>query len=726
MPAKNQRTKQVRRSLTVSALNVFIQHYFSLSWLREYLTKVRVTTFVYADDSEEPSYEDHPLHTLPAADRQQMVYDFMFLVHFSYEGNITATLLHEMIAYMETFEGSQKRSPGTASQSIYFYSAITSKANLSKGLLSKLWRDVLRVPFQAQCDHSFYREAKAEEFQLLGYGSEIESLFANDMPSTVHQDTLKGWMNMDCKLRQTIEKQRSMKDLISYYSNLLIIAKKENKIELSNSWETVIWREQIGGCANQNVLIAFSLQRAGMVDNHSVVRLLWEFTANLAKKNQVDDLSLLPDVKSAAQIAFGVEKHLKQLTTSEKELKKISSKGKEVIHFREILQDIPTVLRSRFLTAVAHMLNDYADDLYFELNLVDLWTSLDTFTSVTTQFRLVWKTNEKMLEKAVKKHKELTEYYHGFPDLLELVEHIFTEYCEILWEDLKRIKQYIRSSTTFHHPNWKWNSEHYYQRLVQFPFEAELLYHSMKSIENFSSSNLFHDCSTLAKNMLLQIQTWLFDNPEAFSSFNKQNERFDLLLFAVSLLQLPDISELKKALTVEYLKGCFALIRTQVKLQNEKEDLEDAFSLDLKDTAFLRVQEWISSSALDDSNNSLKVHNWQKAFSLLQILPSINNQYFADFLIWLINHLLDEGTASVDPLLFETMPLIEANDGGPAYLSLLKYYLPQHCLRIDQAIQQMVELPYGAVEQLMKVPYGRSYWRFVKIFFPISLFRKMK
>jgi hypothetical protein len=34
--------KQVRRGLTLSTLNVFIHHYFSLSWLREYIMNKKV------------------------------------------------------------------------------------------------------------------------------------------------------------------------------------------------------------------------------------------------------------------------------------------------------------------------------------------------------------------------------------------------------------------------------------------------------------------------------------------------------------------------------------------------------------------------------------------------------------------------------------------------------------------------------------------------------------
>jgi hypothetical protein len=84
--------KRVSKQLTETALNIFVNHHFSLSWFREYFVGKKITDLI-ADQSV--------VKTLSSKENDQLYIWFLFMVR---ELNYNGPEAHLLSLIMELFE----------------------------------------------------------------------------------------------------------------------------------------------------------------------------------------------------------------------------------------------------------------------------------------------------------------------------------------------------------------------------------------------------------------------------------------------------------------------------------------------------------------------------------------------------------------------------------------------------------------------------------------------
>jgi hypothetical protein len=192
--------KQVRPSLTLCALNVFVQNYFSLAWLREYLIQTRVYNFVYYDREEDDVIEEsaNEERQFLRETRKQTYFDLMSPVRRAHETIPTAELLEEIMKHFDALQDHYPfdaidESSYTPMNVIYFSIAISQKVSISTEKMAAAWKKVASIPFKDQLENGSYAKAKMEELQSLGIYTEEE------FTDLELRELVKTWMKTDCK-----------------------------------------------------------------------------------------------------------------------------------------------------------------------------------------------------------------------------------------------------------------------------------------------------------------------------------------------------------------------------------------------------------------------------------------------------------------------------------------------------------------------------------------------
>jgi hypothetical protein len=200
--------KHVRRSLTLSALNIFIHHFFSLSSLREYLVDKRVYTFIHCRQEDEEDMSDDESNSeswkLIQDKRTQTRFDLMFLVRTAHERTPTAELLLEIMKHFDAVEFNYTftNSPYNTVNSIYFAVGLSHKMSVLKGDSLDSWKKVANIPLQKQLESGFYAKAKMEELQALDNVTEA------DFVESDIEELVKTWLVTHCKVSMMRERTR--------------------------------------------------------------------------------------------------------------------------------------------------------------------------------------------------------------------------------------------------------------------------------------------------------------------------------------------------------------------------------------------------------------------------------------------------------------------------------------------------------------------------------------
>jgi hypothetical protein len=711
--------KQVRRSLTLSALNVFIHHYFSLPWLREYVIDKKVYKFVHYDPKQDKEWDtDNTSEALQSLneDRLQMYFDLIFLVRTAHERYPTAELFSEIMKHFDALEGNytlitRKQAFHTPLNSVYFAVAVFHKISVLKGELAALWKKVADHSLASQVEKDCYAEAKAEELIMLGTVTEDE-FSEYDLYEHFKSKLVENWIRADCKLRSDVEKRKTSYDFIKYYELLRMEAVNEENHALAGSLDTLISFEHSNlECPNDSRLKAWCLQRISSKKLDPVlspVTVLWQDVVDLIPRQwSSESYTSQPQIKRA-RLAFEFEKTLTHIHKREKEFSVLrnNTSCKFENEFRASFSHIPKYFHSHLL----ELLQKFRRNIHGNSNisLENVTKRIKSFYQIKEslkQFELDWKATLSFLTKAVQARDELFTFYKDCPDLQTVVEDKFNCYYDKLKDQFIKQKNSIQGF-----PDYTWVVGEkcvWLCYLENFLFRDAFLYHSLSS-----PSNPVHLEVII---LLLQVQEFIADCQHEFEKKNSnildftvdgkdqqmkqlfltelKGQLLENLRFGLQMLRgSDDLSKLKAELILAYLKSCFELLKVQMSYRTNTYSYSLFRPILIKfEGTFLKVQEWLTSNPMNDDDSSSfneAKDCWSKAFELLRKLPHVGTDYFESLLNWILTQLL--AGKIVDPLLVEVFQ--EQNYQTTiiffAYFNLLKYFLPvKYITQIDDALE---------------------------------------
>jgi hypothetical protein len=686
--------KQVRRCLTSRALNVFVHHYFSFSWLREYLLEKRVYHFVQKKDQDYDEDWDDLINDMMGEpqsfkeDSLQVYFDLMFLVRTAHERNPSAELLQEIMKHFTILEENpsliKKRSDlFTPLNSIYFAVALSQKISTLQGNLADSWRKVARIPFKSQLENDCYGRAKIKELKALGYFTEDE-LKESDVSEDLQKEFAQKWLEMDNRLRVALERKKSKNDLIKFYHSLSLEAN-------NHYWKNIIsYEEKNEECPLETVLTAWALRKIASNTLPTAIALLWQKTVDLIS-NQYFPHS---PYKRTAQLAFEFEKSLVEINKLEKQLLTVTTSPKyndHCIHnLRDLIFDFPSIFRVQLLKLPLQLKETVNDE---DINLLD--RSFHILKGSLKHFSQEWIKLINSLLEIVKFRDELFQFYTDCPDIITVVETRFRYY----YEELRRhfTEQKVATQQLYKYSCMNSDKIESLRRyLLIFPYKKELLYHSTKFRESstaFSDFSYSDACIHLdVIQSILILQEFINNHYTAFQmeynefgNTNIENSQFlEKANFALNMLQGSDISELKKQLSLEYLQCCVTLLPAEIPYLKHIVLRKPYFPTSI----FLLVQERLIN-LVEFSTKSLKeIEYWRKALELLQKVPRIEKIFFKSRVTWMIHQLL--AGKAVDHLLLQSVSCVQLfpkEDHFHASLKLLQYYLPEkYFAQIEEVI----------------------------------------
>jgi hypothetical protein len=451
--------QQVRRGLTLSALNVFIRHYLSLSWLRGYIIDKKVSKMVYHNPEKDEEIQticrsgdtdaNEALECL-LEDRKQMYFDLMFLVRIAHEWFPTVELFSEIMNHFDALEGNytlikRKRRFANPLTSIYFTVGSYHKIFTVQSDLSIYWKKVADITLEKQFLYDYYMEAKAEELKFIRGDTEdylFDYRFQNDLQSKL----IKTWLIADYQLCAVMEERKSRKDLIKYYEFLSHEAKNSGNLNLARNWEDVAWNEETNGhCPEAYLFQAWILQRISSKKFDALlspVAVLWQKVYDVIEGEYSSDFYC-----KLGQLTFEFEKTLIEIHKLENEIIRftIPNNSQFVCDVRDLFSEIPTCLRSHLLVILEHQRPfSYIDDN----DLAITEQCLQDIKTCFTEFQSDWETQLSSLIQTVQIRDELVALFKDCPDLLGLVESKFSCYYDELMKHFMTqkgdIEQFIR------------------------------------------------------------------------------------------------------------------------------------------------------------------------------------------------------------------------------------------------------------------------------------------
>jgi hypothetical protein len=688
--------KQVRRGLTLSALHIFIHHFFSLSWLRGYLIEKNVYNFVHKDEEDE-EYDAYAGRTDPL----QKYFHVLFLVRTAHEQNPTAELLLEISKHLDALQSHTSLVQNsevfyTTLNEIYFAAGVCRKVSLSNGELADSWKKVAKIPLQQQLTKGFYAEAKLKEMTAL------EDFAEEDVTNSDKQELLKTWVKTECQLSVIRERKKSKEDLLKYYQLLSMEAKNEGNLKLSEYWARVNldYQDKDGLYSEDNLLLAWSLQRIVSKKNDAIlspVGVIWQATAGFVIEEDYGASF------STAQLGFELEKTLTDLHRSGKYFNQfvVPNNNPFVSNLRDAVSDVLNKIRSVLLFKLLKPIDSRNFNMFEKIS-----------SHVKESFRnlqMDWEKASTSLIGTIQRKDELVDFYKDCPDLVAFVENKFQLYFDELVNHFTKERGFL--------PNVRRDLflddqkiEPVRRYLELFPFRDELLYHSMKSRESPNDSVHLEVIQVIFSLQQFLVEThsqrkkiedertanlgmrglYGFDNDD-----DKHELSLDKVNFTLELLQSSSISDFKKKLCVEYLKCCLEFLTVDLQYVNEQVMYFVTRSVVQRDSAvFLKVQDWIAQ--VEDLASEKAIACW-KALDLLRVLPRVENYYFKSLLIWMLDELLAGN--EVNPLLMESLHLVplpenvreltgDKNDSHfAARMLLLKYFLPEkYFIQIEEDI----------------------------------------
>jgi hypothetical protein len=643
--------QRVSPRLSTDAFKVFIHHYFSFSWLREFLLEKRIfeiVRYVEQENEEEERghhYEDSSDHSAEEErvrclkdNREQMNYDLMFLIRVCHDWKPTAEILFAMTRIIEE----DNYRPSELLHSIYFAVAIQEKTSTPNKALAQSWKNVLRIPLKEQRQNTCYFDAKIAEMTVHGYTTEKDLRLA--LSRNLNKAMFSTWISNEHEFQVQIERERTVEHFVKYFDLLSNEAKIQNNQDLAIYWKNVSHNKMLGKTANKDLVLAWSLRRA----KDQYTGKIWLEILKLLKESSLQKAYLL------AILAFKVEERLQELRILELQVKNCRSAGtnnESRVLLKEIFEDIPQVFRAKLLKKI--------DECNGNFDVLSGWNnSIDGI-------QRCYKGSSKSINEIFEHRSKLVTFFDGYPDLIELVNAKFSEYCRGLSSDLKVFNA---------NANTYWVDLGDFRKDIRsllelFPFKSELVFYSEKINEGLQDSSFYLE----VKNELLKI----YSLTVLARNFRWQSSTLTEVQLALTCLQNSELSELKRQFLLKYLKCSINILSISLSKSTNGYEYRDTRVVDCTS----KIQKYFGGNSFPNSSmSSLTISNWMKALELLNDLPLLGG-YFKNIFSWLIIQLIDQ--LPVDTILFDSITHQLRNEKFHSYLLLLKYYLPEFISQID-------------------------------------------
>jgi hypothetical protein len=465
------------RALTDTALMLFIKHYFSFPWLREYLLKRKVQFEI-----ENASFDDETIN------------DLLFVIRMCNEWFVTAKSLSEIMTRFEdlntTYYPRSTSSPFIVSS--YFFAHSASKMNSPDEKMSSLWRQVALVPIEKQYEYDYYSLAKKREAELLGYNVDRKFWELLEQNRHLQKTCLDPYLTAEWKNRAKMELLHYFKDRIQFYYCLYEQAKAKRNDLLAEAWIQVVEGEErlddgTSTMTRSRVLLkAWSLQRAS--DLTSPVRTIYRCAGQFFESGSCvagkDTIKFALNGESIMSLLTKWKKSVAQQHQEEKNnategplAKLLDTTEKLIVHLQ---QQLITLLR----TAQVENLNALKIDFNgMKKKIVQLKEDYESYSDVLMQF-----------------------------DWLSLLLKKYNAHVAVL---RNRIDEYRSNLINYfaqeHALNCSVESSLYSSRcqffskfFLKFPYEKELLAYIVKigAAENATISDLLHEVVDVILNCI--------------------------------------------------------------------------------------------------------------------------------------------------------------------------------------------------------------------------------
>jgi hypothetical protein len=661
------------RSLTSSAFSVFIQYYFSLPWIREYLLDQRVYWIIHykeAEGARENAVKDEDLGEIQLSmkkHRMQMHYDLMFLIRSAHKNGVTAERLHEImkivasLVYHRTLIARDRNY--SAINTIFFRDAICLKIATTNEVVSSCWKKVARIPLKEQWNYRYFQEAKMEELKYLGYTFEPDIDVIN---TDSGNQTFTDWIETEYTFRAKLERMKSIQDQLKFYESLSVRAKSKGNFELCNRWDVVVAKEKEGHLCDYELLLAWSLERVGK--KNSSADQIWELSSSFHHLFPAVISPGTPPIQllDALRFTWETEKALSKLTKLENELVLTDCFHDNVTIIKEMFQDILNVIRSQLLAPFQSF------SKLRDLTMLDL----DCINETLDDLQSSWRVTSISLPAAMNCKSNLISSMEDFPDIVEFIETIFNNSFERFCKDCEMTKTDVQTAEGC----WSVSTE-ILNRLLRylklFPFHSELILCSTKAKEGVTDSHLYLEM----KRIILEVHTFISDK-EFGTTMDLPMFKFGFDCFMDS----SNTSILRKMIAVEYIKSCYYLLQQEL--------TKSSPSLHCIPPIVLKIQELLKSNAFDGHSYpshfaKVTLDFWVKGFDVLRKLPSAeNDNYLQSLYSWIIMQLLQQKT--IDPLLLKCISMYEVKDTVHRMIALIKYYLPKRHSLVDKAFSSVI------------------------------------
>jgi hypothetical protein len=675
------------RQLALTALQVFVNHYLSLSWFREYflLKKIRILTLDDCDDSSDEE-DDSSNDEWDYADkvdslkkREKSQYDLMFLVRKASEENPAVEILF-LINNLLDAEEFAKVTTYKMLDPLYLTTEIWIKAlNCSDPPLSQLWK---KAALQRGND-SLYGKAKIKEMVLNGYYSTESELFKAVNTSPSGRDIIKNWKDADIKLRRRIEQGKSVADKIRYYESTEAKERQKGYLVVADYWKLVIQNERQGissFVSHSSLLMAWALGRAR---DHLVSGPVWRIATELFIPNVHKVSELLPFLKMA-KLALKVNDLFDSFKDWEKEVFFLRGISDEMTNHpslllcKGVLKDLSELFSSK-LSSIVAILTCNSGKLTQVKKLVERLIHLCDKGSFLER-------NRKKVRSVILSKTELLGHFKEFPEIMKVVETKFEEYLNEFINYFQKVIGNLRrtefsenddeddyeAETRIFLSNENRNKEFPLfslagQFFIEFPYKAELLFyckklesHSNNWLASFNRNFLAVICETISRYYPKK------PNPENFSQFEGCLKMVNRLLSQLnhfdSLSFTPELIEIIQG----FLDGCFVFLLQGNQLKYSEMQTISKIGAQLFNFIF-------HGNLNSFKKTKLKVKKWLNYIRLFKKVPEIRDKYFRSLVLKAVIACFTESGKQYDEtFIAKALRFYEEEDYFHFYLMLLK------------------------------------------------------
>jgi hypothetical protein len=634
-----------------TALQIFVNHYFSFQWLRKYLLEKRFRLAV----------ENSDLRFLIQASN-----DLMFLTRLAYEGFPPVLIFPVLCKVLQSIEKDGLR-PFSSEiiRPFYFMAEIRTKVLCSPPALSVLWKKVLTVHFDRQKDYCYYLQAKVKELTLTTPGFE-SGLLTSVSNASCGEELIDSFISTDWKIRRSIEAQKSLDNQMKYYQSLSTEAHKNGNYTLCSYWDDVIRKEVNGERPTTDFLIAWSIQKG--VDASTKKDRIWRIVAGL-----LENPENIPAIKEIITTVADIE-HV----------------------FRPFNENVAAVGNSCSLrTNAIECYNIFHEKLLQTFSEWSFHSKTSTENMCKTLKDYFSQYFETYLGSAEAKERSLLEF-SSLPVFTEMIQTKFIEYET-------KLAAYFRALyTKFREERDVPISEgecikildqfpylRGYPRLFYSPapFYHELSLFSKEIFRGTVASRLYQK----AVNIICDYISWFPLPTVLMNETHLTIFTFIMEEFSSDLQPSGVWTEKTIQLIEEIIESFFQLVKRRIK-ENKRSSPEGYLNIIVKRFVFSVIE-----GTLEGSFSDVAFTSWKKISTLLRTLLVVDNKYFMELIGDVINDLVYTGTSKNEQTVSQAILLYEQKNYFCCYLHLFKLIIPEQIKSISRLLQSCSSATSGVL-----------------------------